>query len=275
MKRGKFIAGNWKMNKGTAESLAFLGDLAALLEEVKGFDSLVPDPVDLVLFPQAINLQSMEEYLKKNKINIKLGIQNIHWSLSGAFTGENSIVGALEAGASFALVGHSERRHLFAEDDELVAKKFCSCLENGLEPVLCVGETETQRNDGLTEKVIEDQVKAVFDHLKTGFGERERVFIAYEPVWAIGTGLNATARDAQDCCRFIRTLLSELGDPDLAARSIVAYGGSVKSSNSKGYLDQDDVDGLLVGGASLDPREFYGIILSALQRVKDSRVQSQ
>jgi len=206
LKRGKFIAGNWKMNKGTAESLAFLGDLAALLEEVKGFDSLVPDPVDLVLFPQAINLQPMGEYLKKCKIDLKLGIQNIYWPLSGAFTGENSISSASEAGASFALVGHSERRHLFTEDDDLVAKKFCSCLENGLEPVLCVGETETQRNDGLTEKVIEDQVKAVFDHLKTGFGERERVFIAYEPVWAIGTGLNATARDAQDCCRFIRTL---------------------------------------------------------------------
>ena len=275
MKRGKFIAGNWKMNKGTAESLAFLGDLAALLEEVKGFDSLVPDPVDLVLFPQAINLQSMEEYLKKNKINIKLGIQNIHWSLSGAFTGENSIVGALEAGASFALVGHSERRHLFAEDDELVAKKFCSCLENGLEPVLCVGETEIQRNNGSTEKVIEGQVKAVFARLKEDSVKKERIFIAYEPVWAIGTGLNATAGDAQQCCRFIRTLLSELGGPGLAARSIVAYGGSVKKSNSKGYLDQEDVDGLLVGGASLDPLEFYGIILSAFQRVKDSRVQSK
>ena len=274
MKRGKIIAGNWKMNKGAAESLAFLGDLAALLEEVKGFDSLVPDPVDLVLFPQAINLQSMGEYLRQFKIGIKLGIQNIHWSLSGAFTGENSITSALEAGASFALVGHSERRHLFAEDDGLVAKKFFSCLENGLEPVLCVGETQTQRNEGSTEKVIEGQVKAVFARLKKGFGERERLFIAYEPVWAIGTGLNASAGDAQECCRFIRTLLSELGGPNLAARSIVAYGGSVKSSNSKGYLDQEDVDGLLVGGASLDPREFYGIILSAFQRVEDSRAES-
>lgn len=274
MKRRKIIAGNWKMNKGKAESLAFLGDLAALLEGVKGVGSLVPDPVDLALFPQAVNLQSMREYLKKCKINIKLGIQNIHWPLSGAFTGENSIIGALEAGASFALVGHSERRRLFAEDDELVAKKFCSCLENGLEPILCVGETETQKNEGSTEKVIEGQIKAVFVGLEKDFREKERVFIAYEPVWAIGTGLNATAEDAQQRCRFIRALLSKLGSPSLAAQSIVAYGGSVKSSNSKSYLDQKDVDGLLVGGASLDPREFFGIILSALERVKDSRVQS-
>jgi len=122
--------------------------------------------------------------------------------------------------------------------------------------------------------VIEGQVKAVFALLKENSVGIEKVFIAYEPVWAIGTGLNATVEDAQQCCRFIRTLLSELGGPSLAARSIVAYGGSVKSSNSKGYLDQEDVDGLLVGGASLDPREFFGIILSALERVKDSRVQS-
>ena len=269
MKRGKFIAGNWKMNKGAAESLAFLVKLISLLEKVKEIESRVPDPVNVALFPQAINLLSMGEYLRNSKINIKLGIQNIHWQLSGAFTGENSIKSAVEAGSSFALVGHSERRHLFQEGNDIISKKFTSCLENGLKPVLCVGETEHQKNQGSTEKVIEDQVRSVFSTETMALLDIGRVYIAYEPVWAIGTGLNATVRDAQQCCRFIRSLLSELGGADLAARSLLAYGGSVKSSNSRDYLDQEDVDGLLVGGASLEPEEFFRIVQSAFSVVRD------
>jgi triosephosphate isomerase len=268
MERGKFIAGNWKMNKGATESLAFLGKLTSLLAQVKGIGSLVPDPVNVTLFPQAINLLPMGEYLRNSKIDIKLGIQNIHWAPSGAFTGENSIKSAIEAGSSFALVGHSERRHLFQESPGMISKKFTSCLENGLKPVLCVGETEQQKDQGSTEKVIADQVRSVFTAETLVLLNKERVYIAYEPVWAIGTGLNATGRDAQRCCRFIRSLLSKIGGTDLAARSLLAYGGSVKSSNSRDYLDQEDVDGLLIGGASLDLEEFFRIVQTAFSIVQ-------
>lgn len=261
MKRGKFIAGNWKMNKGAAESLAFLVKLISLLEKVKEIESRVPDPVNVALFPQAINLLSMGEYLRNSKINIKLGIQNIHWQLSGAFTGENSIKSAVEAGSSFALVGHSERRHLFQEGNDIISKKFTSCLENGLKPVLCVGETEHQKNQGSTEKVIEDQVRSVFSTETMALLDIGRVYIAYEPVWAIGTGVTPTPEQAQDMHAFIRSLIPE----SRRDTTRILYGGSLSAENALEFFRQPDIDGGLVGGASLKPAVFREIVLAAVQ----------
>jgi len=259
VRRERFIAGNWKMNKGVSESLEFLEQFSVLLEQ--GED--IPDAVSVALFPQAVNIVPMADHIRSRGLNILLGIQNVHWKPSGAFTGENSIPCAIEAGAKLALVGHSERRHIFREDDLWVSSKYLACLEQGVEPVLCVGETEEERNRGLTEDVIERQVSAVFSHDPGIMAEQERILIAYEPVWAIGTGLNATPRDAGECCAFIRELLSGLGWPSLADRSLISYGGSVKSSNSEDYLEQEEIDGLLIGGASLDPDEFYRIVCDA------------
>ncbi len=247
------------MNKGVSESLEFLEKLSALMEQ--GED--IPDSLRVALFPQAVNIIPMADQIRSRGVNVLLGIQNVHWKPSGAFTGENSILCAAEAGAKLALVGHSERRHIFGEDDLLVSSKYLACLEEGLEPVLCVGETEEERNRGLTEDVIKRQVSVIFSHDPGILSEQERVLIAYEPVWAIGTGLNATAGDARKCCAFIREILSGAGGPSLAVRSLISYGGSVKSSNSKEYLEQEDIDGLLIGGASLDPDEFYRIVCGA------------
>lgn len=259
VRRERFIAGNWKMNKGASESLEFLRKLSVLLEQ--GED--IPDAVNMALFPQAVNIIPMADHIRSSGVNVLLGIQNIHCKPSGAFTGENSIPCAIEAGAKLALVGHSERRHIFREDDLLVSNKYLACLEQGIEPLLCVGETEEERNRGLTKDVIERQVSSVFSSDRVIMAEQERILIAYEPVWAIGTGMNATAGDARECCALIRDLLSGLGGPSLAARSLISYGGSVKSSNSEDYLEQEEIDGLLIGGASLDPDEFYRIICNA------------
>jgi triosephosphate isomerase len=257
-----FIGGNWKMNKGAGESLQFLDRVIKGIKADKYLMEAIPQRMTAVIFPQAANLFPMYETLKEYPL-ISLGVQNIHWENSGAFTGENSIAASLESGAGFALVGHSERRHIFGETDEVIGRKFRSCLGNGLKPVLCVGETGSERSRGNTETVIAHQVGSVLtDALENG--KINELVIAYEPVWAIGTGNNATASDARECCGLIRETLCRIAGPESAENAYILYGGSVKSSNARIYLQEDGIDGLLVGGASLDPEEFLKILLTSL-----------
>ena len=225
------IAGNWKMFKGPAETQAFLEEF----EE--------PDDVDVVLCPPYVSLAAAVAAGRT------VYAQNVHWEPSGPYTGEISPQMLLELGVSGALVGHSERRQLFGETDETVARRARAALDAGLGVIACVGETLEQRESGDTELVLKIQVEAI----AFAAGAHERLVIAYEPVWAIGTGKTATAAQAQEAHEFIKALL------DVP----VLYGGSVKPENAAELLAQTAIDGALVGGASLDPESFAAICRAA------------
>jgi triosephosphate isomerase len=239
------IAGNWKMHKGPEDTRAFFGALS--------LDG-VPQGHELIVFPSAVSLSVAAA---EAPAGVAVGVQNIHWEEQGAFTGETSAGMAAAAGATYALVGHSERRHVFGETDEETARKVAAARRNGLVPVLCVGETIEERRAGRVAEVVLRQLDAALDALGgDGF------LIAYEPVWAIGTGETATPADASDAHGTIRARLREvLGG---AADGIpLLYGGSVKPANAAELLAAPDVDGVLVGGASLDPGSFARIAEAA------------
>jgi len=239
------IAGNWKMNLGPGATRAF-------------FDGLVLDGVpadrELVVFPPALSFAAAAEARARNA-RVRLGVQNIHWDDHGAFTGEVSAPMAAEAGATFVLVGHSERRHLFGETDEEVARKVSAARRHELTPIVCVGETIEERRAGRVEEVILRQLDAALGALGGAAG----TLLAYEPVWAIGTGETATPRDASQAHAALRSRLSQVWGGPAAAGVPILYGGSVKPENAAELLDAPDVDGLLVGGASLDPGSFARI----------------
>jgi len=242
------IAGNWKMHKGPAETAAFF---AAFLADIR-----VPEDRTVVFFPPAISLGSAREALGARR-DIVLGVQNIHWESQGAFTGETSAPMAAEAGAQVVLCGHSERRHVFGETDDEVGRKAAAALAAGLTPMICVGETLEEREAGRLENVVLRQLDAAL----AGIADSDvaRVTVAYEPVWAIGTGRNATPDDAAAAHAILRARLRErIGGA--AAHVPILYGGSVKPENAAALLAANDVDGLLVGGASLDPAGFGRIV---------------
>jgi triosephosphate isomerase len=232
------IAGNWKMYKGAHEARAFASRLPHLPERAAG--------VEIVLCPPYVSLEATLQGLGSES-SVRVYAQNVHWELEGAFTGEVSAPMLLELGVKGALVGHSERRQYFAETDETVRRRAEAALEAGLAVIACVGETEAERETGQTEEVLGRQVSVLPQH--------ERLVIAYEPVWAIGTGQNATPEIAQEAHAYIKTLHD----------APVLYGGSVKPENAPSLLAQPDVDGALVGGASLDPTAFEAICLAAAQ----------
>jgi len=229
------IAGNWKMFKGAHEARAFATRIRHLPERTP--------QVEVVVCPPFVSLQATLQGLGEGSL-VRVYAQNVHWELDGAYTGEVSAPMLLELGVKGALVGHSERRQHFGESDETVRLRAEAALEAGLTVIACVGETEAEREAGETEAVLARQVGAVPRH--------ERLVIAYEPVWAIGTGRTATPDMAQDAHAFIKSLHS----------SPVLYGGSVKAENAPVLLGQLDVDGALVGGASLDPVSFEAICLA-------------
>jgi len=239
------IAGNWKMNLGPGATRAFFDRLA--LDEV-------PDDRELVVFPPALSFAAAVE-VRGRSARVRLGVQNIHWDDEGAFTGEVSASMAAEAGATFVLVGHSERRHLFGETDDEVARKVSASRRHGLTPIVCVGETIEERRAGRVEEVILRQLDAALGALGGAAG----TLLAYEPVWAIGTGETATPRDASEAHAALRGRLAEAWGAAAAARVPILYGGSVKPENAAELLAAPDVDGLLVGGASLDPGSFARI----------------
>jgi len=245
------VAGNWKMHLGPDRAVAFF--------EALSLDG-VPSDCELIVFPPAVSIVAAAKAAVRDP-RVRLGVQNIHWEDQGAFTGEVSAPMAREAGASFALVGHSERRHVFGETDAQVARKVLAARRHGLVPVVCLGEPLDERRAGRVEEVILRQLDAALDAL----GTEGRSLVAYEPVWAIGTGETATPEDASAAHGVLRARLTEAWGGAAAASVALLYGGSVKPENAAELLEARDVDGVLVGGASLDPVSFARIAAAGRQ----------
>lgn len=247
--RVPLVAANWKMN-GSRASIDAL--LTGLITGIAGTHS------EVVVCPPFVFLAHARKIIQNGAI--LLGAQNINASSSGAFTGEVSAAMVKEFGCRYVIVGHSERRTLYGESDAVVAEKFKACLAADVMPILCVGETLQERDGNMTEEVIAAQLKAVMHSV--GIDGFRQALIAYEPIWAIGTGVSATAAQAEEVHRFIRTQLSA-ADSGIAEQIRILYGGSVKADNAAELFRQENVDGALVGGASLDAREFTNICCSA------------
>lgn len=245
--RPRVIAGNWKMHHGPAATRRFFGEFSPRLSD--------PEPT-ILIFPPAISLPAAAES-RGGRPEISLGIQNIHWEPKGAFTGEHSAAMALAAGARFALVGHSERRHVFGETDAQVERKVAAAIGEGLAPVVCVGETLDERREARVEEVIVRQLDAAL--LGVPENAKKSVLVAYEPVWAIGTGETATVDDVAEAHGILRRRLKEVRGDGFAQEVAILYGGSVNPDNAAELLSVADVDGVLVGGASLDPESFARI----------------
>lgn len=242
------LAGNWKMNKGPEDATSFF---AAFVEGYKPREDRT-----IIFFPPALSFAASHAALRERS-DIELGVQNIHWEENGAFTGEISAAIAAQAHAAYVLAGHSERRHVFGETDEETGRKCAAALAAGLLPIACVGETLEQREAGQLEEILLRQVDAVLNAIPEDSGDR--LLVAYEPVWAIGTGVNATPDDAAEAHNVIRNRLAERYGRKTASRIPILYGGSVKPDNAARLLAADGVDGLLVGGASLEPVAFARI----------------
>ena len=244
----RLIAGNWKMHKTVRETEGYINRFRELTGAY--------EDREVLLCPPFTSLHTASGLLKDTQI--RLGAQNCHYEKQGAFTGEVSLPMLKELGCDYVIVGHSERRHIFGEDDELINRKLTACLEEGIRPILCVGEKLEDREAGLTEKVIETQIRLALTRLEE---HTDSIDIAYEPVWAIGTGVPATPEDAVKVHRFIRELLQKL-NPSRKGKTRILYGGSVKPSNAGEFMKHEEIDGLLVGGASLDPESFAQIVES-------------
>lgn len=247
------VIANWKMQGSCAMISAFVTTL--LQDESR--EPPVGMGVDIVLCPPVLYLQKFQEALqRKGEGNISLGAQNVYCESSGAFTGEISPGMLLDMGCRYVIIGHSERRQLFYEDDTLIARKFGAAYHTGLIPILCVGETEAERREGKTFEVVSRQLEAILAH------EPVSVFatsiIAYEPIWAIGTGLTATPTEAEAVHTFVRDWLAKR-DLEVAKKARIVYGGSVKLENAAGLFSMPNIDGALVGGASLVARDFLKI----------------
>jgi triosephosphate isomerase len=251
--RKLIIAGNWKMNKTVAEALALVSDLTRDLAAVK--------EVDIVVCPPFTALESVSKAILGTK-NIKLGAQTMSENNFGAFTGEICAGMLKEFSVRYVILGHSERRQFQKESDALIAKKTLAAHAASLKPIVCVGETLAEREGNLTEKVLETQVRGSLTGLTAE--QMLETIIAYEPVWAIGTGKTATTQQAQDAHAFIRGLLTKLYDETISKKVRIQYGGSVKPNNAKELMGQPDVDGALVGGASLEARSFADIIKNSI-----------
>lgn len=249
--RKPMIAGNWKMNKTPAETVALVEDLKKIQVRTKA--EVVVCPMTVSLFAAATQLKGTD---------IKLGAQNVHFEDKGAFTGECNIASLKELGVEYVILGHSERRQYFAETDETVNKRTKAALAAGLKPIVCVGELLWERECNITEEVIARQIK--LDFFGISADDLKKCVIAYEPVWAIGTGKTATADQAEEVCAFIRATLAKLYGADVAETITVQYGGSMNAKNAAELLSKTNVDGGLIGGASLKAADFTTIINAAV-----------
>jgi triosephosphate isomerase len=250
--RKKIVAANWKMNMTQTESERFVDSFLRDVGEITD--------VEVVIIPPFTAIAKVTEALGRAH-NIKVGAQNMYWEKSGAFTGEISAPLLRDLFVHYVVLGHSERRALFGETDEMVNRKVCAAHESKLRPIVCIGETLDQRDKGNVEKILSIQLHGSLAGLKPK--ELQESVIAYEPVWAIGTGRNATPQQAQEAHAFIRNILREMADETTAERVRIQYGGSVKPENARELMSQPDIDGALVGGASLDPRSFAQIVKAA------------
>lgn len=246
--RKPIIAGNWKMNKTAEETKALIQGLIPLVRNV--------DSVDIVVCPTFVNLSAAAEALKGT--NIALGAQNMHFEKSGAYTGEISAEMLLALGVKYVILGHSERRQFFGETDEGVNKKAKAALEAGLIPIVCVGETLEEREAGITAEIVCKQTKLAL--LGLSASQASRVVIAYEPIWAIGTGKTATAEDANDTIGAIRGAVKDVYGEACAQSLRIQYGGSMKPSNASELMAKPEIDGGLIGGAALKAEDFSQII---------------
>lgn len=248
--RKKIIAGNWKMNKTPSEAEALV---MAIAEKVKDA------ACDVVVCPTAVCLDRVTKAAEGT--NISVGAQNVHFEEKGAFTGEIAGNMLTEIGVKYVIIGHSERRQYFGESDETVNKRTLRAIAAGLKPIICVGETLTEREQGIMEETVRRQTKiALLGVDKTAASE---VVIAYEPVWAIGTGKTATAEQAEEVCAIIRDTVKNLYDSETAEKIRIQYGGSMNASNAAELLSKPDIDGGLIGGASLKPDDFAVIVDAA------------
>lgn len=247
--RQSLVAGNWKMNGNREDSSALLEGILAGIGDIKAEVAVCPPAI---LIPLAVE--------KLSGSSVKVGGQNLDYHASGAYTGEISGPMLKNAGCEYVIIGHSERREYYGEDDDLVARKFEAAQEHGLTPILCVGESLEEREGGTTETVVERQLDAVLEH--HGIEAFKNAVIAYEPVWAIGTGKTATPEQAQEVHKFIRDKLAGL-DATVAEGCRLLYGGSMKPDNAAELISQPDIDGGLIGGASLSAGDFLGICAAA------------
>lgn len=248
--RKAVIAGNWKMNKNPEETKALLAEVAPLVKDAK---------CEVVACVPFIDLPAAVEAAKGT--NIKIGAQNCHWEENGAFTGEIAANMLTSIGVSYVIIGHSERRTYFGETDQTVNQRIRAALDAGLSVILCVGETLEQREQGITEELVALQTKIAL--LGVTKEELARVIIAYEPIWAIGTGRTATSEQAGEVCRAIRSVIAALYDKQVADAFTIQYGGSMNAKNAAELLAQGDVDGGLIGGASLKAADFAEIVRAA------------
>jgi triosephosphate isomerase len=246
--RKPILAGNWKMHKTVTEAVALAQELGKLTADAK--------EVDIVVCPTFTSLFVVREALSGT--NIKLGAQNMHWEKQGAFTGEISPGMLKDVGCQYVIIGHSERRQYFAETDQTVNHKLKAAFANEITPIFCVGETLEQRESGTTEAVVCEQVRAGLAGLSAE--QVASMVIAYEPIWAIGTGRTASAEDANAVCRFIRITVAKLFGQESADKVRIQYGGSVKADNIAELMAKSDIDGALVGGAALDAVGFSKIV---------------
>lgn len=250
MSRTPIIAGNWKMFKTVSEAVAFVNDVKGKAE-VAGVESVICAPFT--------TLPALVEAVKGT--SLKIGAQNLHFEDNGAFTGEISGVMLKDLGVHYVIIGHSERRQYFGETDETVNKKLHAAFKHGLIPILCVGEKLEEREAGKTNEVNRVQTEAALAGLTAE--QAAQVVIAYEPIWAIGTGKSSTATDANEAIAYIRSVVSGLYGAEVAAKVRIQYGGSVKPNNVSEYLGQSDIDGALVGGASLEPASYTALVEGA------------
>jgi triosephosphate isomerase len=248
MQRKKFIAGNWKMNTTLDEAVKLAQDIVAKLGTTTD--------VDIAICPPFISLDAVSKVIKGS--NIKLGAQDVHWDHSGAFTGKICCGMLKSVGVEYVIIGHSEQRSYFNETNETVNKKVKAALHSGLKPIICVGETLDERKSGAMNSVIEGHVKGAFKDISKE--DALKCTIAYEPVWAIGTGVVATPQQANEAHIFIRTILTSIYDAAAAQAVRIQYGGSMKPDNARELLSLSDVDGGLIGGAALKADSFSGIV---------------
>jgi triosephosphate isomerase len=250
--RKPLMAGNWKMNLNHLEAIAVTQKLVYSLDD-KDYDA-----VDVAVLPPFTDIRSVQTLVDGDRLRLLYGAQDLSPEVSGAFTGDISGSMLAKLGCTFVLVGHSERRMIHREDDAVVNRKIKAALANELTPIFCVGEELAAREAGTHISYVIRQVRAGLASLTKP--ELKKIVLAYEPIWAIGTGKTATAEDAQEVCSAIRGEIEEIGSPEIATAMRILYGGSVKAANIGEIMKQSDVDGALIGGASLDPEEFAKIV---------------
>ncbi len=245
--RKPIIAGNWKMNKTIKESLE-------MIEELKSFD--LDKNVEKVLCVPFLSLKDMKKACEGT--DVKIGAQNMHWEESGAFTGEVSPIMLKELDIDYVIIGHSERRLYFNETDETVNKKVLKALEYNINPIMCVGETLEEKEAGNEKEVVKNQIVKGLKDVPSE--DMEKIVVAYEPIWAIGTGKTASSDDANEMIGYIRQIIEEIYNNDVKEKVRIQYGGSVKPSNVSELMEKEEIDGALVGGASLNAQDFKGLV---------------